>query len=64
MKDEPNTAPMHPIRIGGVMRCCAETLSEREAPGRDGDVLPCRYCSSRLIFRSGAWEWDDGYIKP
>ena len=61
-RDTPNTAPN--LRRGVVMRCCVETLGEREAPGRDGDVLPCRYCSSRLIFRSGAWELDYGAIKP
>jgi len=21
-------------------------------------VLPCRYCSSSMIFKDGAWEWN------
>ena len=48
-----------PLRIGGVMRCCIETLNttplESEA---EGTVLPCRWCKSSLRVRNGAWEWN------
>lgn len=46
-----------PIRIGGLMRCCILTVRQREAPGQEGDVQPCQYCSSSTRFRDGAWEW-------
>lgn len=52
-----------PLRIGGVMRCCVETLNTTPVIESEGDVLPCRYCSSRLRVRDGAWEWDDEYHK-
>lgn len=45
------------------MRCCAETLNTTLVAENEGDVLPCRYCSSRLRVRDGAWEWDDEYRK-
>lgn len=49
-------------RPGGLMRCCTLTLalayeSPRDAAAEE-DKLPCRYCSSTMIFTSGAWEWD------
>jgi len=47
-----------PLRIGGVMRCCIETLNTTPVSENDGDVLPCRYCKSQLRVRDGAWEWD------
>jgi hypothetical protein len=52
-----------PLRIGGVMRCCVETLNTTPVVENEGDVLPCRYCSSRLRVRDEAWEWDDEYHK-
>ena len=51
----------HMLRIGGVMRCCIATLDERVARDREpqeGEKLPCNWCSSGLIYRDGAWEWD------
>jgi hypothetical protein len=50
-----------PLRLGGVMRCCIETLDTTEVEEKEGDVLPCKYCRSRLIVRDGAWEWDSKY---
>jgi len=47
-----------PLRIGGVMRCCLETLNTTPVIENEGDVLPCRYCKSQLRVRDGAWEWD------
>lgn len=51
------------LRIGGVLRCCAETLNETvfESPPKEGDTLHCKYHTdeiSSLIFRDGAWEWN------
>jgi hypothetical protein len=54
----------HNLRPGGVMRCCIETLSKHigrqpeTVPVAEGDRLGCLYCSSGLIYRDGAWEWD------
>lgn len=47
-----------PLRIGGVMRCCIETLDTTPVIENEGDVLPCKYCSSSLRVRDGAWEWN------
>lgn len=51
----------HTIRPGGVMRCCIDTWLKRShngEPPREGEKLPCEYCSSGLVYREGAWEWD------
>lgn len=51
----------HLLRQGGVMRCCVATLWLRmleERPPEEGEKLPCKWCSSGLIYRDGAWEWD------
>lgn len=51
-------------RIGGLMRCCTETVHlDLHAAGTpaEGDKLQCRYSDSdlhRMRFRDGAWEWD------
>lgn len=47
-----------PIRFGGLMRCCLTTLgmlSRRAAPG---EIQPCNWCRSSMVFREGAWEWN------
>jgi len=51
------------IKIGGLLRCCIETIDDLYAQGpghraAEGDVLPCKYCSHSVTFRSGAWEWN------
>lgn len=47
---------------GGLMRCCLATLEERMATCApdpvEGEVLPCKYCSSSMIFGGGAWRWN------
>lgn len=51
------------LRIGGVMRCCSETLfryQENNGIEDEGTVLPCKWCRSSLIVRDGAWEWNRG----
>jgi len=61
------TEPVYRYRVGGLMRCCTLTLAMAYDPGEpavdevqavEGAVLPCRYCSSSMIFREGAWEWN------
>lgn len=56
------------LRSGGVMRCCIKTLEDALADGslvdgKQGDLLPCKYCRSRLRFTDGAWEWDSEYMR-
>ncbi len=51
------------MKIGGLMRCCLGTLGDHYPDGpaakaAEGDVLPCKYCSSSMIFRGGFWEWN------
>lgn len=54
------------VLIGGLMRCCTGTLSEYvhdhpyEVP-EEGATLPCQHCSSRMVVRDGAWQWDREY---
>lgn len=56
-----------PIRIGGLMRCCIQTY-DTIAPSaemtKNGDTLQCNWCSSRMIVRDEAWEWDQGWAAP
>lgn len=49
------------IRIGGLMRCCIQSIQEYEdvAPA-DDDWLQCAHCNEALIYRDGAWEWASG----
>jgi hypothetical protein len=55
------------IRIGGLMRCCIETVWNLYPDGpaalaSEGQRLQCRYSADdplhRMSFRAGAWEWD------
>ena len=57
------------VRIGGLMRCCLETLSGLYPNGPDkiateGQRLRCKYASEMehgdMVFRAGAWEWGPG----
>lgn len=51
------------VHAGGLMRCCLQTLEEYYPDGpavkaAEGEVLPCKYCDSSVIFRAGYWEWN------
>lgn len=53
------------VRIGGLMRCCMETLQlaaiaakDNPVESREGDRLACRYCRAEMVYRNAAWEWD------
>jgi len=50
------------VNAGGLMRCCLETLDEHYPNGpaciaAEGEVLPCKYCSSSMVFHLGWWNW-------
>jgi hypothetical protein len=47
-----------PLRPGGVMRCCEETLRTVPVMEEEGTVLPCLHCSTSLVLRDGKWEWN------
>ena len=51
------------IRIGGLMRCCIQSL-DQEAPldPQEGETFHCLYCSDEygMRFRDDAWEWAGG----
>lgn len=53
------------VRIGGLLRCCIETLLARDDRRPvEGDVQDCtvgRGCKTRTRFRDGAWEWDTSH---
>jgi hypothetical protein len=63
---EPGTEPLNdsgrlPIHMGGLFRCCLVTWDESAPPAsqtREGDVLPCSYCSASMIVRGGVWRWN------
>lgn len=53
-------------RQGGLMRCCLVTLANFYdmpdatvvADVAEGTKMPCRSCSSTMVFVEGAWQWD------
>ena len=47
-----------PIRQGGLMRCCIETLADYHGADNEGTVLACNWCSDSMRVRDGAWEWN------
>jgi hypothetical protein len=47
-----------PVRIGGLMRCCTETLRVDAGWAKEGQVINCLYCPSAMRLRDGAWEWN------
>lgn len=60
------TAETERIFIGGLYRCCTETLRERTEPGVDGERQPCEHCGSGAVFEAqsgrsdgitGFWRW-------
>lgn len=46
-----------PLRIGGVMRCCMETLDTTPVMETEGEVLKCKHCRQSLVFTDGCWGW-------
>ncbi len=48
-----------PVRIGGLFRCCLETLDTTPVIEEEGTILQCKYCKGSLRIREGAWEWND-----
>lgn len=51
------------VKIGGLMRCCLQTLDEHypngpEAKAAEGEILSCKWCSSSMIFHDGYWRWN------
>lgn len=57
----------HPVKLsllqGGLFRCCIETWMAADVTENEGDILPCKYCKSRLIVKDRIWQWDSDY-KP
>lgn len=50
---------MADVRTPGLFRCCVNTALEAEPGEEEGQVLACKYCTwGRMIWRDGAWEWD------
>ena len=47
--------------IGGLMRCCTGTWDEKvkDVPQTEGQIIPCNYCESSMIFKDGAWRWNN-----
>lgn len=47
------------IRIGGVKKCCFDTLAEKYFYSfpENGDMLHCGQCSVLLMYTNKAWQW-------
>lgn len=46
------------IHIGGLMRCCIQTIRESEEPTTIGDTLRCRYGATVMqVSPDGNWRW-------
>jgi hypothetical protein len=55
------------MAIGGLMRCCTETVKDLypNGPARvgaDGQILQCKYAPDnpdhQIIFNDGIWRWN------
>lgn len=64
---ETPTAPAPHLRrkkchIGGLMRCCIETLDTTPVLEVEGETLQCKYAPNdklhNMIFQGGAWKWN------
>lgn len=51
------------IYIGGLMRCCTQTLREAMAKAtelpKEGDTLSCQWCKNGMVYTDG-WRWSGG----
>jgi hypothetical protein len=50
--------PKRRMRLGGLMRCCIQTI--QESPGLreiEGTIIACEHCHEQIRFREKAWEW-------
>ena len=49
------------VYIGGLMRCCTQTLNEvreeKTDTPQEGDEIPCAYCKSSMIWKGDGWHW-------
>lgn len=46
------------LQIGGVMRCCVETINEfDDSQSKEGDTVKCKYCEDKLTLQDGKWQW-------
>lgn len=49
-----------PYYIGGLMRCCTDTLREHDdSKDKEGAKLKCKWCPSEIILMNGKWQWDN-----
>ena len=48
-----------PVRPGGLMRCCIQSLADAPKAPSEGDAYRCHWCTDEfgMVFRDGAWEW-------
>lgn len=47
------------VRIGGLLRCCIETIRVYEGPEERGTIVTCLHCHQPTIIMAydGVWEW-------
>ena len=54
------------VRVGGLLRCCVQTVievDESEGVYVEGAIIICPYCKARMIKHAGAFQWlkEDSY---
>lgn len=47
------------VAIGGLMRCCTQSIAENETETEVGSVMTCKWCSGGMCVEGdGVWHWD------
>ena len=47
------------VYIGGLFRCCIQSISEDEKQRKPGDILVCKYCKKgeMILGEDMHWKW-------
>lgn len=44
------------VRQGGLYRCCIDR-AKKVKEAKEGDIIKCTWCYSKMVFKDGAFEW-------
>jgi len=50
----------HQFAIGGLMRCCVQTIELRaqQGPPKLLETMPCSWCGSSVVYDVDHWRWN------
>lgn len=56
------------INIGGLMRCCIQTIVELDPDKEyiDGTIIDCKFeadGNKQIVLKDGIWQWNNNYGK-